>query len=615
VATNNVHYQDKSQFKIQDIFACVRTLTTVDEPHSERKINAEFYFKFGRQMKKLFSWIPGALDNTTRIAARCLRYELCREKYLPRFDTKGQSSVRLLRQLTYQRARQRYAEVRSEIQERLDHELNMIAQLDFADYFLVVWDVVREARRRGIRYAGRGSAADSAVAYCLGITDVDAIARDLSFERFINPERGNNLPDIDIDFDARYRDDIADYVTEKYSQEKVATVCTFQTYRTRGAIRNIAKALGFPAEQIDRLAKLMPHINAEGIEDALEKFPELRDSQLPIHRYRQLFELCEQAAGLPRHIGTHLGGVIISGAPLNTLSPIQKAAKGCRIIQFDKVDVEDLGLLKLDPLSLRMMSAVEDTITTTPQELDFSSIPLDDGPTYKLLNSAETAGAFQLESPAQRNLQSCLQADNIEDVVASVALIRPGPVRGNMVEPFLARRHGQEATSYVDPRLEEIIKDTYGVVLFQEQVIEIAVKIAGFTPGEGDQLRRSLTHHRDKAKMIIIGRRFIHKAQQGGCSQQVAETILSYIEGYAGYGFCEAHAAAFGDTGYKTAYLLTHYPAQFYAALLSNQPMGYFPAHTLINEARRRGIRILGPDVNQSQVDFTAQDGAIRVGL
>ena len=615
VASGNIHYVDKSMFRIQDVLTCVRTLTTVDEPHPQRKINAEFYFKSPQQMEELFFWVPQALDNTVQIAEQCQDYELTNDKYLPRFDTSGQSPIQLLRHLTYKGAQQRYKRLNAKIKSRLEYELGIIEQLGFADYFLVVWDVAREARQRGVRYAGRGSAADSAVAYCLYITDVEAVARNLSFERFINPERGNNLPDIDIDFDARYRDDIAEYVTEKYGEDRVATVCTFQTYHARGAIRDIAKALGFPPEEIDRLARIMPYISANNIDEAFEIFPELRDSQLPIYKYRQLFDLCSQAAGLPRHIGTHLGGVIISGQPLNTISPLQQAAKGCRIIQFDKVDVEDLHLLKLDLLCLRMLSAVQDTITSTPKQLDFNSIPLDDKPTYSLLNSAETAGAFQLESPAQRNLQSRLQADNIEDIVASVALIRPGPIKGNMVEPFLARRHGQEPVTYVDPRLEDILKDTYGIVLFQEQVIEIAVKIAGFTPGEADQLRRALTHHRDKGQMQAIGKDFIRKAIQRGCPREVAETIFSYIEGYAGYGFCEAHAAAFGDTGYKTAYLLTHYPAHFYAALLSNQPMGYFPAHTLINEAKRRGIKVLGPEVNCSQAHFTVQNDAIRVGL
>ncbi len=615
VATGNVHYADASQHKVQDVVTCVHALTAIDEPHPERKINAEFYFKSPRQMEDLFPWAPEAVANTLRIAEQCQEYEISSNKYLPRFDTDRCKPTQLLRHLTYKGAQKRYGRLNAKISRRLAYELSVIEQLGFADYFLVVWDVAREARRRGIRYAGRGSAADSAAAYCLYITDVDAVARNLSFERFINPERGDNLPDIDIDFDARYRDDLAEYVTQKYGEDRVATVCTFQTYHARGAIRDIAKSLGFPSEEINQLAKLMPHISAKNIDQALGKFPELRDSQLPLYKYRQLFELCSQAAGLPRHIGTHLGGVIISGQPLNTISPLQQAAKGCRIIQFDKVDVEDLRLLKLDLLCLRMLSAMQDTVTSTPKQLDFTSIPLDDQPTYKLLNSAETAGAFQLESPAQRNLQSRLQADNIEDIVASVALIRPGPIKGNMVEPFLARRHGKEPITYVDPRLEEILKDTYGIVLFQEQVIEIAVKIAGFTAGEADQLRRALTHQRDKGKMDQIGHNFVRKAKQEGCSQQVAETIFSYIEGYAGYGFCEAHAAAFGDTGYKTTYLLTHYPAYFYAALLSNQPMGYFPPHTLINEARRRGIKILGPDANHSQAAFTVHDGAIRVGL
>jgi error-prone DNA polymerase len=275
--------------------------------------------------------------------------------------------------------------------------------------------------------------------------------------------------------------------------------------------------------------------------------------------------------------------------------------------------VEDLGLLKLDLLCLRMLGAVEDTVR--PLQLDLDAVPLNNGGTYALLGTGETAGAFQLESPAQRALQQRLQADNPEDLVASVALIRPGPIKGNMVEPFLARRKGKATVTYIHPGLEQILKKTFGVVLFQEQVIEIAVEIAGFDPGEADELRRAMTHHRSKKEMEEIGCHFIRKAVSRGVSREVAETVFSYIEGYAGYGFCEAHAAAFGDTAYKTAYLLKHHPAHFYAGILNNQPMGFYPPHTIVTEARRRGIRILPLDVNASDNAFVAGDSAIRVGL
>ena len=618
VATNNVHYAERAEFAVQEILTCIRTLTKLDEPHPERKINAEFYLKSSAEMEQLFRDCPQAISNTLEIAEKCKPFQLHQTAYLPRFDLpKDESASGFLRKLTYQGARRRYGKITEKIRRRLDYELSVIDRLGFSDYFLVVWDVARHARKQGIRYSGRGSAADSAVAYCLYITSVDSIARDLKFERFINPERACNMPDIDIDFDARYRDKVTEYVVEKYGEERVATVCTFNCYHARGAIRDIGKALDFPEGELDRLAKLMPHLDADQIEGALPRFPELRDSQIPEWKFKQLFQFCAALADHPRHIGTHLGGIVISDLPLTTISPLQKGDKGATIIQFDKEDVEDLRLVKLDLLCLRMLSAVEDTVSSVnPRKpLSLDEIPLNDRATYGLLNSGDTAGAFQLESPAQRALQARLKAENIEDVIASVALIRPGPIQGNMVAPFLARRHGKEPITYLHPKLEKILRKTYGVVLFQEQVIEIAVEIAGFSAGEADELRRAMTHHRSVKQMEIIGQNFVRRALSQGISREVAETVFSYIKGYAGYGFCEAHAAAFGDTAYKTAYLLKHYPAHFYAALLSNQPMGFYPSHTLITEAKRRGIEILPLDVSQSAADFAIEEGVIRVGL
>lgn len=620
VATNNVHYATEEGFRIQDVLTCVRTLTRIEEPHPERKINGELWLKPPSQMEELFRDFPEALNTPQEIADRCQTYRLQDPSLLPRFGLPdNETAPGLLRKLVERGAKRRYGRLTPGVRRRLEYELSVIEQLGFADYFLVVWDLVRFAERRGIRHAGRGSAADSAVAYCLGITEVDSIARNLRFERFINPERKNNLPDIDVDFDARYRDEVTEWVIQRYGEDRVGTVCTFSRYRARGALRDVGKALGFPPHEIDRLAKLMPWVEADEIEEALSRFPELRQSKIPRRRFQQLFELCAALADHPRHIGTHLGGVVITGEPIWHISPLERSAKGGRIIQFDKDDVEDLGLLKLDLLCLRMLSAVEDTVKLVnsdgEDELDFDEIPLDDRATYDLLASGETAGAFQLESPAQRSLQRRLKSRNIEDVIASVALIRPGPIQGNMVDPFIERRRGKESVEYLHPKLQSILKKTYGVVLFQEQVVEIAVEIAGFSPGEADLLRRTMTHHRSKKEMNAIGEHFIQKALQKGVNRKVAETIFSYIQGYAGYGFCEAHAAAFGHTAYKTAYLLRHYPAYFYAALLSNQPMGFYPSHTLINEARRKGINILPPDVNYSQSDFRVEDGAIRVGL
>jgi len=629
VATNNCHYITQDEFPVHDVLTCIRTLTTLEDIHPERPLNARNHMASEQEMAVLFQEYPEALRSTELIAEQCEPALDLERALFPHFEVpEGESAFSYLYKLVFAGARRRYGRVTAKVRARLMHELDIICRLGFQEYFLVVWDVVRFARSKGIRHAGRGSAADSAVAYCLGITEVDSIRRGLLFERFLSLERAQK-PDIDIDFDARYRDEVTRYVYEKYGGDKVATVCTFNTYHIRSAVRDVGKAMGFREAEIDRLAKRFPHIYPGcpvwngSIDEALQRVPELRDSAIPFERYRPLFEICARLDRVPRFIGTHLGGVVISREPLTNVTPLQMAAKGVVVTQFDKDDIEELGLVKLDLLSLRMLSAVEDAVAAVNQGarhegragLDYSNIPLDDKETYALLRSGETVGAFQLESPAQRALQSRLGADNIEDVVASVALIRPGPIEGNMVEPFVRRRTGLERVAYLHPKLKPILEKTYGVVLYQEQVIEIATAVAGFTPGEADKLRRVMTHARRRQDMEAIGQEFVRKAVGRGVSLDVAKTIFSYIVGYAGYGFCEAHAAAFGDTAYRTAYLLRHHPAEFYAAILSNEPMGYYPPNTICLEARRRGVSVLPPDINKSGRRWLVEDGAIRVSL
>jgi error-prone DNA polymerase len=364
---------------------------------------------------------------------------------------------------------------------------------------------------------------------------------------------------------------------------------------------------------MDEIALVTPYLSARDLPEAIERLPELRASGVQWHKLRLVVEIAVGLDGLPRHIGTHLGGLVISARPLVEISPLQMAAKGIRIIGFDKEDVEDLGLFKLDLLALRMLGAVDDTVRATGAE--YQRIPLDDRQTFRMLQRGETVGAFQLESPAQRSLHQRLRPSNYEDIVASVALIRPGPVQANMVGPFVARKRGEEPVTFSDPRLERILGKTYGVVLFQEQVIELAIEIAGFSPSEADELRRLMTRHRDREGIEKVARDFMGRALANGASPQVAEMAFNAIKAFAGYGFCEGHAAAFGDIGYRTAYLLRHYPAQFYAALLNNQPMGFYPPHTLIVEARRRGVQVLPLDVNESQAEYTAGDRWLRIGL
>lgn len=633
VASADVHYARREDFPVHDLLTCVRTLTRVDDVHPERRLNAQNYLRPPAEMEAMFAEWPGALRNALEIAARC---QPALEGVIPGRRTPaegggrmpagggwlypafplppeappGMTAAEFLRQQVYEGARQRYGTVTEKIRRRLEHELDIICRLGFEDYFLLVWDVARFARERGIRYAGRGSAADSAVAYCLFITEVDSIRRGLLFERFMSPERAEK-PDIDIDFDARYRDEVTRYVYEKYGADHVAGVATYNTFGARAAVRDLGKALDLPPAEIDRFAKRLPYyLDAGDLDRAFADVPELRDSGLDPRRFRLLIEIGRRVAGFPRHLGTHLGGVVISRRPLVEVSPLQMAAKGITIVQFGKDDVEALGLVKLDLLCLRTMGAIEEACRSIAERdpgFRYGDIPPDDPATFEMINEGRTIGVFQLESPAQRALQARLGASCQEDLVASVALIRPGPIKGNMVEPFIARRQGKEPPQYLHPALRPILEKTYGVVLFQEQVIEIATAVAGFTPGEADRLRRVMTHARSQREMEEIGRHFVEKARARGVEEEVARAIFAQIAGYASYGFCEAHAAAFADIAYRTAYLVRHHPADFFAAVLSLQPMGYYPPETVVVEARRRGIPVLGPDVNRSEDRFTVE--------
>ncbi|MGE5507213.1 MAG: DNA polymerase III subunit alpha [Chitinophagales bacterium] len=619
VATNNVHYARKEDFPRHDLLTCVRTHTTLEEVHPERPLNAENYLKSPVAMAALFKRYPEACAATARLAEECEPALQLDRPLFPGFTPpSGEAPSAFLRRLTLEGARRRYGRLTPESAARLEHELDIITRLGVEEYFLAVWDVVRFARGKGIRLAGRGSAADSAVCYCLGITEVDSISRGLLFERFLSLERAQK-PDIDIDFDARRRDEVAAYLYDKYGEEHVGSVCTFQTFQVRSSLRELGKAMGFPPADLDHLAKLFPYLHGGGLDYALTRLPELRDSGLPLAKYERLFAFCRELANYPRFYGTHLGGLVVSREPLTQVTPLIPAAKGVLITQFDKDGIEEFGLIKLDLLSLRTLSAVEDaveSIALRDPAFDYDRVPLNDRSTYAQLRRGETIGVFQLESPAQRALQSRLGATGIEDVVASVALIRPGPIEGNMVEPFVRRRRGEEAIAYLHPKLKPILEKTYGVVLFQEQVIQIATELAGFTPGESDRLRKVMTHARSRQDMAAIGEEFVARATANGVELAVAREIFGYLAGYAGYGFCEAHAAAFGTTAYKTAYLSRHYPAEFFAALLSNQPMGFYSPNTLCVEARRRGLTILPPDVNLSGAAFRVEGKTgLRVGL
>lgn len=620
VATNDVHYAAPDDVCVHDVLVCMRVGATVEQMHVSRPLNSENDLKSGERMTSLFADHPEAIANTQRIALACSVVPPLNVSLFPKFshDFEDESNEDLLTRLTWEGAQRRYGVVDDRLRARLHHELSIIAALGYVDYFLVVWDIARFAREQSIRYAGRGSAADSAVAYCLYITDVDAVARNLLFERFMSLERAEK-PDIDIDFDSVRRDEVRQYVYDKYGEEHVGAVCTYNTFRGRSALREVGTVLGVPASLCDALAKRIPHMtHADRLERAFSHYPELRAMDIPVQRLQLLLRLAGKIAGFPRHFSTHVGGLVISSEPLLRVTSLQPSAKGVLILPYDKDAVEDVGLVKLDLLSLRTMHAIDGTISQIrhrDERFEYDAIPFEDPETFAMIRRGDTIGTFQLESPAQRALQSKLGATTLEDIVASVALIRPGPIQGNMVDPFLRRRRGQEPVTFLHPKLEDILAPTYGVVLFQEQVIQIATAIANFTPGEADQLRRVMSHARSAQEMERIGQDFVAKALQSGVDAVVAETIFSYMRSYASYGFCEAHAAAFAATAYKTAYLTQHYPAEMFASILNAQPMGYYPRHVLLAEVKRRGVQVLAVDVNESDVNCVGNGTVLRLGL
>ncbi len=619
VATANVHYATPDAFPAHDLLTCARLNLTVHEPHPLRPINDGNSLQEALHWRERYAHCPQAVENTLRIAERCHPHVLPLDQDLfPRFPTSGGTAEQMLMQLVREGAYRRYGQITEPIRRRLRRELRVICTLGYADYFLAVWDLVQFAQRQGIRHSARGSVSDCAVAFCLGITHIDPIRRALPFERFLSVERSQK-PDIDVDFDADRREEVFHYVRARYGEEHVGMVCTFSTYRARSAVRLVGKALGLPTEMVDRLAKRIPwHCYADDIERAFARAPELRESGFSPLQIQRLLKLCEQIASLPHHLGTHLGGILISRQPIAQIVPLQRSPMGRLVVQWDKDDVEQAGFIKLDLLSLRMLSAVqhaEEQIRLSQPDFRFTAIPDNDPATFEMIRAGETIGAFQIESPAQRNLHVQLNSQRQMDIDVSVALIRPGPIRGDMVTPFLRRRNGQEPVSYLHPDLEPILRHTCGVPVFQEQIILIATRLAGFTPGEADHLRKTMTHNRSKREMEQIGRLFVERAVQRGYSAQLAQRVYEWIYGFAGYGFCEAHAASFGDIAYKTAYMLRHYPAQFLSAVLSCQPMGYYPPNTLALEARRRGIRLLLPDVNHSDIACTVQNGDIRLGF
>lgn len=609
VVTNNVHYHIPDRHRLQDVLVCIDHLTTLDESAHLRRLNGEHYLKTAAQMTALFPGQAEAIANTLRIAQRCqfkLNYGL---QDLPFFPTeKGMSSSAYLSRLCHEALPKRFVHPSERVREQLHHELQVIVQAGLANYFLIVWDIVRFARENGIRCQGRGSAANSLVAYLLHISPIDPLAHDLVFERFLSAERAV-VPDIDIDFDAQRREEVIQYIYRRYGPEHTAMACTFVTFRSRSAIRDIGKALGLAPTVVARAV--------HALETNQAPQPESKTEQNALDL---LLDLSQQIEGFPRHLGMHSGGMIITGAPLMGRVPTEPATMPDRIVvQWDKEALEDAGLVKIDILGLRMLSAINDAAQlvaeTAVHPPNIDTLSFTDAAVYQMIGTADTIGVFQVESRAQAQMLPKLKPECFADLVVAISLIRPGPIQGNMVHPYLRRRQGIEPVTYLHPLLEPALSETLGVILFQEQVLKVARDLAGFTAGQGEQLRRALGAKRATEAIAQFRTQFLAGAKTKGVTTGIAETVFEQLLAFGGYSFAKSHAAAFAVLVYQSAWLKRYYPQAFYAALLNNQPMGFWNAAVLVNELRRRGIPVLPVDIHQSQAKCSLENECIRLGL
>ena len=634
VAANNVHHARRDGFAAHDLLSCVRAGVTTAQPHPARPLNAERYLKSASEMAALFSWCPEAVSNTLLVAERCLGG-------LPRLPFGGDITPKHnsndahaeLRASAFAGARERYgaAGFTTQVTNRLEHELTVICRLGYADYLLLVRDIMAWTRDQGIRCTGRGSAADSAVCYALRITDVDVIARGLPFERFLMEGK---VPDVDADFPHDRRDEVFAHIQRRYGTEHVGMACTFFTFHARSAIRDIGKALGLPTDALDFFSRQLRlqygGLSAQDIGAAFERYAELKHHAHLRERFQTLFSLCSRIADFPRHIGTHSSAVVISRRPLTDIAPLVPSATGVLPIwTLDKDDAEEAGGVKFDVLSLRILSSVADAVKDVQREefpaFDYDTIPTDDPATYALLQTGRAIGTFQLESAAQLALACRLLPDDFEHIVHSVGIIRPansrsGGDRLNTVGRYLAGRHGFRVSDPdVNPLLAPILDKTYGVVLFQEQVDLLVAALTGMSNAEAEKFRKRLGRHEkkgtlDEARAEFVGLVLAHRPEIG---ERGAREAWSQIEGWGSLGFTEAHAASFAALSVKSAYLSVHHPAAFFAGLMNWQPMGFWPSNTLASEARRRGVTVLPVCVNESMDECESVDGgkAIRLGL
>lgn len=663
VATNGVVYASKEDAHLADLLLCVKHKTTLAKAQEALRLrpNSEYFLKTPQMMARIFSPYPQAIKNTLAIAERCqFRLERLAGQF-PLFPVPEgyHSRQSYLRTLVYEGAVVRYGTpLDSKVERQLEYELGIIARMDLAGYFLIVWDIVRAAAELQVLCQGRGSAANSAVCYALGITAVDPIGGNLLFERFLSEER-REIPDIDIDFAHQDREKVIQYIYDRYGRAHAAMAAEVITYRTRSAIRDIGKALGLSLAQVDKVVQEFDAreslAGATGVEEgpgkslpvSVEKRRDLdagsmqRASRLekPPHGQAHdpdphvpspvdgqigewLFAFCRRIDGYPRHMGIHSGGMVITRDPLIRVAPVEWATMRDRtIVQWDKDDLQDLGLIKIDLLGLGMLSLLREAFAihervSGPAKLALNTIPPDDKASYEMMQRADTIGVFQIESRAQQSMLPRMKPVCFYDIVMQVAIIRPGPIQGDMIHPFLRRRNGQEPVTYPHPKLKPILERTLGVPLFQEQGMRMAIEAGGFTPGQADQLRRAMGHKRSHARMQEIYPRLIEGMVSNGIDRDAAEKLFHMLEGFADYGFPESHAASFALLAYASAYIKCHFPAIFGAAILNVQPMGFYSTEVLVNDAKRHNVKVKPIEVNASEYwSYVDREGALRLGF
>jgi len=622
VCTNDLHYVRKEDAEAQDILLCIQTTSTVDEPNRMRFPNNSFYLKSYEEMYEKFSWCPQALENTNKIAERCHVTLEFGKLLLPKFETPDNSDEKTyLRFLCDQNMARCYPAADKTVYDRLEFELGIINQMGYAAYFLIVWDFIDYCNKHDIPVGpGRGSAAGSIVAYLLGITKIDPLKYDLLFERFLNPERVS-MPDIDTDFCYRKRDKVLEYVVRKYSSEHVAQIITFGTLQARAAVRDVGRALGMTYHDCDVVAKAIPRELGITLDKALKSSNDFRNLYESNADVQHLVDLSKGVEGLPRNYGTHAAGVIIAPSDLRDYVPLQLDSEGTGIItEYDKNKVEELGLLKMDFLGLRTLTVIDDALKfikeTTGEVVDIDKIDLADAKACAMLRKGDTFGVFQLESAGITRLVVDLAPERFEDLIPLVALYRPGPLETGMAEDFIAGRHGKRTARVLHPLIEPILKDTYGVILYQEQVMQITSALAGFSLGKADILRRAMG--KKKAKVLesqradfVKGAKELHQVPE-----ETSNEIFGLLLKFAGYGFNKSHSVAYALVAYQTAYLKAHYPSQFMAAFLNSVITDGDKLSWYIAVCRNAGIKILPPDVNNSCLEFTVdKDLAIRFGL